>query len=280
MPLVTQGLVNQLDAQYVQNSGQFVDGQNIVGAFLPDTVDSAGWYGIDGYDCILKYDALYDKPAFRFKTGVLTPRNILNYLNYTNLTVLICARRGGPAWNNTWMGLYSSWYNYNRCGATILAITDNNNDLSFTNWGTYGGTVTTQSTSAMELDKPYVISSTFTSANSGEFYTNSTLTGNFSLTKDQGYFGVGGLLPAKGSFVGDIFEVLVYNRILTTLEIQESSQYLINKWFFPSPSPTPTPTVTPTNTTTPTTTPTPSTTTTLTPTPSPTSTTTPTPTTT
>jgi hypothetical protein len=28
---------------------------------------------------------------------------------------------------------------------------------------------------------------------------------------------------------------LVYNKNLTTAEIQETSQYLIDKWFFPAP---------------------------------------------
>lgn len=233
MSLITEGLVNWLDAQYIQDTGGFTDGQNIVGAFLPDPVDSAGWYGSDGYDCTFKYNAVKYRPAIRFKTGVITPVNINKYLNYTNLTVIISAKRTGPAWNNTWMGLYSSWYNFNKTGATILAITDNANLRNFDKWGTYGGTVTTQSTSAMDLNTPYILSSVFTPPASGSFYTNSTQTGEFTLSKDQGYFGLGGLLPARGSFVGDIYEVLIYGKKLTEEQIQENSAYLISKWFNP-----------------------------------------------
>jgi hypothetical protein len=257
MSLVTNGLINQLDAEYVRDVGGFVNGQNLIGAFLPDSVDAAGWYGSNGYDCYLKDNAITIRPSLYFNTGVISPQNTNKYLTYENLTVIIAARRQGPAWNNQWMGLYSSWFNYNKNGASIFAITDNANTGNFDKWGTYGGITTTQSTSAMGVNVPVVLSTTFSSSGSGTFYTNGSNSGTYNSTTDQAYFGVGGLLPAKGSFVGDIFEVLVYNRILSEAEIQNSTSYLINKWFFypsptPSVTPTPTPTVTPSVSITPT----------------------------
>ena len=233
MSLVTNGLINQLDAQYVQDVGGFTDGQNVIGAFLPDPVDPAGWYGSNGYDCVFLLSVNSYRPAIRFNTGVISPMNVNKYLTYTELTVLICARRSGPSWSNTWMGLYSTWYNYNNAGASIFAITDNANTGNFNKWGTYNGVVTTQSTSAMDLNQPFVVGATFTPSSSGTFYTNNIETGNFTSSQDQGYFGVGGLLPAKGSFVGDLYEVLVYNRKLSAAEIQQSGEYLIQKWFNP-----------------------------------------------
>ena len=245
MALVTDGLINQLDAEYVRDVGGFVNGQNLIGAFLPDSVDADGWYGSDGYDCYLRDNAITIRPSLYFNTGVITPQNTNKYLTYENLTVIIAARRQGPAWGNQWMGLYSSWFNYNNNGASIFAITNNANVGGFDRWGTYGGITTTQSTSAMNVDVPVVLSTTFTSSGSGVFYTNGSNSGTYTSTKDQAYFGIGGLLPAKGSFVGDVFEVLVYNRILSEAEIQDSTNYLINKWFFyPSPTPSITPTIT------------------------------------
>ena len=233
MALVTNGLINQLDAQYIQDVGGFTDGQNIIGAFLPDPVEPAGWYGSNGYDCVFLLSVNSYRPAIRFNTGVISPMNTNKYLTYTELTVLICAKRTGPSWGNTWMGLYSSWYNYNNAGASIFAITDNANTGNFDKWGTYNGIITTQSTSAMDLNQPFVVGATFTPSSSGTFYTNNIETGNFSSSQDQGYFGIGGLLPANGSFVGDVYEVLIYNRKLSSAEIQQSGDYLIQKWFNP-----------------------------------------------
>lgn len=231
MALVTDGLINQLDAEYVRDVGGFIDGQNLIGAFLPDPVDTAGWYGSNGYDCYLKFNALNSKPSLRFNTGVISPQNINKYLTYTDITVLIAARRLGPSWNNTWVGLYSTWFNYNKNGGSIFALTNNANTGGFDRWGTYGGITTTQSTSAMNVNIPIVVGATFTSEGSGGFYTNAVSTGTYTSTTNQPYFGVGGLLSAEGSFVGDVFEVLVYNKILTSIEIQDSSNYLTNKWF-------------------------------------------------
>jgi hypothetical protein len=230
---VTNGLVNNLDALYVKDVGGFVDGQNLIGAFLPDPVDPAGWYGSNGYDCCFRYYALPvpARPALNFKTGVISPQNTNKYLTYEELTVFICAKRTGPSWGNTWMGLYSTWFNYNKNGASIFAITDNANTGNFDKWGTYGGITTTQSTSATILNTPIVLTTTFTPAGSGTFYTNGSNSGTYNSTKDQGYFGVGGLLTANGSFVGDIYEVLIYNRQLDNIEIQGVTNYLTTKWF-------------------------------------------------
>jgi hypothetical protein len=84
----------------------------------------------------------------------------------------------------------------------------------------------------MPINTPIVVGMTTNSNASGAFYTNGINSGFFTSTKSQAYFGVGGLESAKGFFVGDIYEVLVYNRILSSSEIQDSSNYLMNKWFY------------------------------------------------
>ena len=274
MPLITDGLINHLDASVLLVSG-FSDGQSLLNATLPDLVDVKGWNCTAGYDIKVVANGQYNYPVIRTNTGVITFNDPYKYLNYISLTVLIAAKRTGPSYTNSWMGLFSNWYNYAKAGLTLLAITDNANTGNFTGWGTYGSTTTTQSTSSMPLNVPIVVGAVANSDTTGTFYTNGLNSGTFTNSKTQAYFGVGGLESAEGFFVGDIYEVLVYNRALTDAEVLSSSQYLTNKWFFPAPTPTPTPT--PTNTPTPTPTPTNTPTATPTSTPSPTPTNTPTP---
>ncbi len=231
MSLITAGLINHLDANVLLLSG-FSDGQNLLNAYIPDQVDPAGWYGSGGYDVRVVANGQFTRPVIRTNTGVITFKNPSKYLDYTSLTVLVAAKRTGSSYTNTWMGLFSTWYNYAESGVTILAISDNANTDSFTGWGTYGGITTTQSTSAMPINTPIVVGMTTNSNASGAFYTNGINSGFFTSTKSQAYFGVGGLESAKGFFVGDIYEVLVYNRILSSSEIQDSSNYLMNKWFY------------------------------------------------
>lgn len=265
MPLITEGLINQLDTSVLLASG-FSNGQNLLNATIPDKIDPDGWYCSAGYDIKLVANGQFDYPVIRTNTGTLTFKNPNKYLNYTALTVLIAAKRTGSSYTNSWMGLFSTWYNYSKAGLTILAITDNANTGNFNKWGTYGGITTTQSTSAMPLNTPIVVGAIANSDTSGTFYTNGVNSGTFTNSKAQAYFGVGGLESAEGFFVGDIYEVLVYNRALTEAEVLSSSQYLTSKWFFPAPTPTPSPTPSPTPTGTPTALPT------NTPTPEPTST--------
>lgn len=255
MSLITEGLVNQLDTSVLLASG-FTNGQSLLNAIIPDKIDPDGWYCSGGYDATLVANGQYSYPVIRANTAVLTFRNPNKFLNYNALTVLIAAKRTGPSWTNTWMGLFSTWYNSAKAGLTILAITDDNNQGNFTGWGTYGGITTIQSTSAMPLNTPIVVGATVTNATSGVFYTNGVNSGTFSNSKAQAYFGIGGLESAEGFFVGDIYEVLVYNRVLFEAEVLSSSQYLINKWFYPAPTSTPTPTPSGTPTATPTTAPT------------------------
>jgi hypothetical protein len=87
MSLVTNGLINQLDAQYIQDVGEFTDGQNVIGAFLPDPVDQSGWYGSNGYGCVFLLSANNFRPALRFSTGVISPMNINKYLTYSFLKI-------------------------------------------------------------------------------------------------------------------------------------------------------------------------------------------------
>ena len=277
MPLITDGLINHLDASVLLVSG-FSNGQSLLNATLPDLVDVKGWNCTAGYDIKVVASGQYDYPVIRTNTGVITFNDPYKYLDYTSLTVLIAAKRTGSSYTNSWMGLFSSWYNYAKAGLTLLAITDNANTGNFTGWGTYGSTTTTQSTSSMPLNVPIVVGAVANSDTSGTFYTNGFSSGTFANSKTQAYFGVGGLESAEGFFVGDIYEVLVYNRALTNAEVLSSSQYLTNKWFFPAPTPTPTPTPTNTPTPTPTPTNTPTPTPTNTPTATPTNTPSPTPT--
>lgn len=250
MPLITDGLVNQLDTSVLLISG-FSDGQNLLNATIPDKIDPDGWRCSGGYDIKLVANGQYSYPVIRTYTGVITFKNPNKYLNYTTLSVLIAAKRTGSSYTNSWMGLFSTWYNFANAGLTILAITDNSFERNFNRWGTYGETTTTQSTSAMLLNTPVVVGAVANSDTSGIFYTNGLSAGTFSNSKSQAYFGIGGLESAEGFFVGDIYEVLVYNRMLTDSEMLSSSQYLTNKWFFPAPTSTPTPAPTPTPTATP-----------------------------
>lgn len=230
MAIITNNLVNHLDASVLLLSG-FSDNQSLLNAFIPDKVDPDGWYGSAGYSCYVVANGQNSLPVMRFYTGNLTFKNPNKYLQYNSLTVQIAAKRTGYGYNNTWMGLFSTWFNYSKSGLTILAITDNNNNRDFSGWGTYGGTTTIQSTSAMPLNEPVVITATVTTNGSGDFYTNSTFTGTFSNTKSQAYFGVGGLEPAGGFFVGDLYEVLVYNKVLQQSEIVQNAEALRDKWF-------------------------------------------------
>lgn len=230
MALITQNLIYQLDASVLPLSG-FVNNQNLVGAFIPDQVDSKGWYGSAGYDMYLVTNAQNGKAVIRCNTGNIAFKEPGDLLKYNSLTVLIAAKRRGPSYTNTWMGLFSAWYNYSKSGLSIFAITNNANVGGFDYWGTYGGIITTASTSAMNLDTPIVVGVTSDINTAGNFYTNGINTGSFTNSKDQGYFGVGGLESAEGFFVGDIFEVLVYKSVLNGAQIQDSSAYLVNKWF-------------------------------------------------
>ena len=235
MALVTNGLVNRLDASVLLLSG-FSNNQTLLDAFIPDQVSSKPWYGSAGYSMYVTASAspASNKPVIRLFTGNLSPGNLMDYLDYNTMTVLIAAKRTGPSYNNLWQGLFSlQFYNTGKGirGATLLSITNNNNTGGFNNWGTYSGIVTNASTSAMNLNTPYVIGMTINSDTSGTCYTNTSATGTFTNTKAQGYCGIGGLGSAEGYFVGDIYEVLIYNRVLTYSEVSASSNYLIGKWF-------------------------------------------------
>jgi len=233
MALITDGLVNQLDASVLLLSG-FSDGQSLLDSFIPDNIDSDGWYGSAGYDMKIVANGQFNKAVIRANTGNITFKNPYKFLNYTELTVLIAAKRTGLSYTGSWMGLFSTWYNYAKSGLTILSVTNNANVGGYYGWGTYGGITTTQSSSSMPLDTPVVVGVTVSPSTSGTFYTNGSNSGTFLNSKSQAYFGIGGLESAEGFFVGDIYEVLAYNRVLTTSEVQETSQYLINKWFYPS----------------------------------------------
>lgn len=230
MAIVTDGLIYNLDASVLTLSG-FSDGQTLLDAFVPDQVNSDGWYGSAGYSLYVAASGQGDKTVIRFNTGNLTFKNPTALLSNTSLTVQIAAKRTGSSYTNTWMGLFSTWFNYANSGLTLLAITDNANTRDFSGWGTYGGITTTQSTSSMPLNTPIVVTTTITPSTSGTFYTNSTPTGTFANSKSQAYFGVGGLESAEGFFVGDLYQLLIYNRNLTEVEIQENAETLRDKWF-------------------------------------------------
>jgi hypothetical protein len=235
MALVTNGLVNQLDASVLLLSG-FSNNQTLLDAFIPDQVNSKPWYGSAGYSMYVAASAspASNKPVIRLFTGNLSPGNFNDYLNYDSMTVLIAAKRTGPSYNNLWQGLFSLPFNNTGKGVrgvTLLSITNNNNVGGFNNWGTYGNTVTTATTSAMNINTPYVIGMSVNPDTSGTFYTNTSATGTFTSTKAQGYYGIGGLESGDGFFAGDIYEVLIYSRVLTYSEVSASSNYLIGKWF-------------------------------------------------
>ena len=229
MALITDGLVNHLDASLLLNSG-FVDGQNLIGASIPDLIDPAGWYGSAGYDMRVVASGQNDKTVIRMNTGNITFNNLTKFSNYSSLSVIIAAKRTGSSYSRSWMGLFSIWYNYKKSG---LTVTNQANAGDYNGWGTYNETVTTKSTSAMDLDTPIIVGATTSPSSPGTLYTNGINTGAFTDSYYQPYFGIGGFEYAKGFFIGDIYEVLVYNRSLTSSEMQENANYLAGKWYFP-----------------------------------------------
>jgi hypothetical protein len=227
LPFITDGLVNQLDASALITV--FADGQSLILASVPDQVDSKGWLG-DGYDISYSLSgAPNGAPSFVFKQGFLKQLNWDSFLKYDSMTVMIAATRTGNSWTGNWMGLYSMFYNGAKAGINILAVTDNNLNKDFSHWGTYKY-VTTASTSAMDLNTSFVISVVGNKDSSGTFYTNTSATGDFPASKAQGYFGVGGMESSRGFFVGNVYELLVYNRALTASEISTNASYLYDKW--------------------------------------------------
>ena len=231
MSLPTQNLIYNLDASVLPLSG-FTNQQSLLNAFIPDQVDSDGWYGSAGYDLRLVENGQNGLSVMRFTTGNLTFKDPTKILQYSDLTILIAAKRTGYSYSGTWMGLFSTWFAYGKAGVSLFAVTNNNNQAAaFDYWGTYGGITTIGSTSAMPVDIPMVVGVTVNNETEGTFYTNGTETGTFSNSKSQGYFGVGGLESAEGFFVGDLYQVLIYNRRLNLSEIQDASSYLANKWF-------------------------------------------------
>jgi len=235
MSLITSGLVNQLDAHTLLTAG-YVNGQSLISAQLPDNISSKGWSG-DGYSINFSVSGSpYGGPCIVFSQGTLRQNNLFDFLNYTNMSVMIAATRTGPSWTGTWMGLYSMQYNHAKAGITILAITDNYYQGSFSGWGTYNDTNTVQSTSAMSLNTPIIVGAVCSNNSSGTFYTNSTQTGIFPSSKVNNYYGLGGLTSQKEFFVGNVYEVLVYNRALSASEVTSNAQYLSNKWFTPTTS--------------------------------------------
>lgn len=275
MSLITEGLIYNLDASVLPLSG-FTDQQSLLNAFIPDQVDPDGWYGSAGYDLRLIENGQNGLPVIRFTTGNLTFKDPTKILQYSDLTVLIAAKRTGYSYTGTYMGLFSTWFAYGKAGVSIFAVINNNNQAAaYDYWGTYGGITTIGSTSAMPVDIPMVVGVTVNNETEGTFYTNGSESGTFSNSKTQAYFGVGGLESAEGFFVGDLYQVLIYGKKLNNSQIYELSIYLANKWYN-APLPTPTPSVTPT--VTPTFTPSVTPSYSITPTPTVTSTITPTPT--
>lgn len=230
MALVTNGLIYNLDASVLLLSG-FSDQQSLLNAYVPDQVDAIGWYGAAGYDLRLIANGQNSLPVIRFTTGNLAFKRPTDLLQHTELTVIVAAKRTGNSYVDTWMGLFSTWFNYAKSGVSLLAVTNNANTGAFDYWGTYGGITTTASTSSMPLELPQVVAMTVGSSTSGTFYTNGTESGTFANTKAQPYFGVGGLESALGFFTGDLYQVLIYNRVLSANEVQQSSSFLANKWF-------------------------------------------------
>lgn len=230
MPLVTNGLINHLDSLVLLSQG-YTNGQDLTVTNIPDSIDSKGWGG-DGYGVSFYLSGGPNNlPLMRFSNGFLHQRNANDFLQFNSMSVMIAATRTGTSWTNSWMGLYSMYYNHAKAGINILAITDNKFDGNFNSWGTYNDTTTVKSTSAMALNTPTVVTVTANNNSSGTFYTNASATGTFLGSKVQGYFGIGGLESANSFFRGDVYEVLVYNRALTQLEVATNATYLVNKWF-------------------------------------------------
>lgn len=229
MPLVTDGLVNNLDVLVLLSQG-YTDGQDLTVTNIPDRIDPKGWGG-DGYGMSFHTSGgPNDFPCIRFSNGFLHQRNADDFLQFNSMSIMIAATRTGASWTNNWMGLYSLYYNHAKAGINILAVTDNKYDAVFNGWGTYNFT-TTKSTSAMVLNVPTIVTVTANSDSSGTFYTNASATGTFLNSKAQGYFGLGGLESANGFFRGDVYEVLAYNRALTESEVATNADYLNSKWF-------------------------------------------------
>jgi len=82
-----------------------------------------------------------------------------------------------------------------------------------------------------------------------------TFSSNVNSTTDgtTTYWYLGTDIDANNDFDGYVGEIIVYVRTLTSVEIQDTENYLKAKWGIvsPTPTPTPTPTVTPTPTPTP-----------------------------
>ena len=230
MSLVLTGLTNRLDASVLLLSG-FTPG-TLLCKVLPDQVDPLGWSGTGyGLDLIAgaSPNGLY--PVIRFTNGNLIQNNNNTfYLNHS-MTVMIAATRTANSYTFNYMGLYSMSLNSSHAGISILALTDNNYNRNFNSWGTYDNTTTAQSTSSMDLNIPVVVTMAVNSDLTGTFYTNASAAGNFATSKAQPYFGLGGLPSQNEFFVGDLYEVLVYNRTLSASEVSTNSSYLISKWF-------------------------------------------------
>lgn len=234
MPPILTGLINDLDTSVLLLSG-FHDGQNLQAAFIPDQVDVGQWRGWKGdafgITLVANASPQGNYSVIRFANGNLDQLNTNVCLSSTNFTVMIAAKRTGMPTRCPYMGLYSMVYNFAKCGVTLLAFTDNNYDHNFNGWGTYNGTEPCKALSAMDLNVPVVVTMALDNTTNGTFYTNASATGTFTSSKSQGYLGIGGLECAQGFFIGDLYEVLVYNRTLSDSEVAQNANYLTSKWF-------------------------------------------------
>jgi hypothetical protein len=231
MGLVTDGLVNQLDAVNLLHSGEFTDGQSLKDALIPDSVDPKGWLG-DGYDLVFAATGGPNSmPVIRFQQGFLHQRNATDFYAYENITVMLIGQRTGTSWGKRWMGLYSMFFNDTKSGLNLMAVTDDNNDGGYQYWGTIGK-ASHKSGDAMTLNTPVILGATLGVSTPGKLYTNGvpSTVSTFPDSHAQAYYGLGGYEFARGYFRGDIYEVLVYNRILSDSEISQNSTYLYNKW--------------------------------------------------
>jgi hypothetical protein len=245
MPAILTGLVNQLDASVLLLSG-FSNGQSLLNATVPDQVDPLGWSGTCYSLYVAGSASPVGTPAIRFESGNLIQNNYTQFLAYTEMTVMICAKRTALARTGQWMGLYSMMYNggwgkllpnqggptYSNGGMSLLALTDENHNHDYTKWGTYGNINSYQSTSAMDIGLPMVVSIVAGPDTSCTFYTNASASGGPTFaSKAQAYRGLGGSEPSDRFFIGDVYEVLVYNRGLSASEIATNATYLRGKWF-------------------------------------------------
>lgn len=228
--LSIDGLQVHLDAQIDKTSnGNNVDTIKNIANYNLKNIGDAKQDLVSKQPVFVKNSSINNKPAYRFSSDKfmqignnkgfdLNDMTIFVVENFTSLNnygeIISRVSDGAPWEHNFFFNIENKLWNYGWS-------TSNNGIVSYP-----------QSKISIEKETSYVLSSR-KSGNEGNMFINGILSSSFNGGNPNENYNIPVTLGSRTknpSFVGDLGELLIFNRGLTNLEMTKVEKYLENKW--------------------------------------------------